>query len=157
MTEIFGDGCHRGVGLVESGQRGIDALLSCSAKRLGALNLKPKPLERVHGALQIFRSLGDGCLDLDQALLGRRTARSEVRPDHITVTRHRDHVGRLCDQLPRLFEVVDHSHLVEQASQRALKGCRSVDDIDRIRREGRQSRPRGVVDLATAQQHAGTT
>ena len=68
LAELLGDGGQGRVGLVETGEGDVDALLGLRPLVLQAGEVEREPLGGSHGLRQRGGRLVDGGLDLDQAL-----------------------------------------------------------------------------------------
>ena len=94
LAELLGHRRQRRVGLVQLGQRDVGTLLGVEALGLHARGLEREPLPRRGRLGELGGGLVDRGLDLDQRRLGRGATGGEVRPEHVTGTRHRGDVGR---------------------------------------------------------------
>ena len=93
LAELLGDGGEGGVGLVELGQRDVDALVGLEPLGLEAAEVEAEPLAGRGGLEQRLGGLVDGALDLDQALLGVGPAGGEVGAEQVAVAGDGDDVG----------------------------------------------------------------
>ena len=140
LAELLGDGGQGGVGLVQLGQRDVDAPPGLLALALEGGDVEAEPLERVGGRGELLGGLVDGRLHLDQARLARGAAGGEVGAEQVAVAGHRGDVGRVADQRPRRGEVVDDRDAGEQPRQGGPQLGGALHHVDGVRRPGRTGR-----------------
>ena len=155
LAELLGHRGEGGVGLVQLGQRDVDALEGVVARGLEPRDLEPEALGRGGGLGQPGGGVVDGGLDLDQAGLAAGAAGREVRAEEVTLAGHRDDVGDVGDQAPCGGEVVDHGDLVEQPHQRRTYVVGRGHHVDGVGRAVGEAGPVAVVERRAAEQQPG--
>ena len=131
MAELFGNGGHASVGLVEAGKRRIVDLsrrlfrIRCGAQRKLLALSEPGRFITVDTGVVIGR------LEVHDAWRIACAARCARAPKHVATASRCDDIGVLCDKSPRRREVIDNGNSAEKVAHR----CRErVGSLDKIRR-----------------------